>query len=297
VATLAMLAGCAPRRPVPAAQPRYMIGEPYQLGGAWSYPREDFGLVEMGLAAVLPDARPGRRTANGEIHDPAALVAAHRTLQLPAILRVTNLEAGREIEVRVNDRGPAHAGRVVGLSRRAAELLGIPASGGRAVQVRIAVVGEPSRALAAGLPSPEVPRIEVAAAPRASVMREELAPPPGSEASQRLRQARSLPGAGPVSGIPGPGATVPDRLPERVLSVPAAPGRLLIETSSFSRRDLAQRQAARLAGLGARAEAFGPPGRQQFRVRIGPYASVAEADRALELALAAGVSEARILVE
>ena len=54
------------------------------MGGVWSYPREDFALSESGLAAVLPDARRGRRTANGEVHDPAALTAAHRTLQLPA---------------------------------------------------------------------------------------------------------------------------------------------------------------------------------------------------------------------
>jgi rare lipoprotein A len=291
-AALVALAGC--RQPQQAAQPRYMIGEPYQMGGTWSYPREDFSLVETGLAAVLPDQRAGRVTTNGEIHDPTALVAAHRTLQLPAIVRVTNLEAGREIEVRVNDRGPVSPGRVIGLSRRAAELLGIRP--GRAAQVRIAVVPEASRALAAGLPSPDVPKIEVAAAPRGAVDREDLAPPPGASGSARLRLA-SMPAMSAAPGVQAAIARVPERLPERVSSVPVSPGRLLIEGSSFSRRDLAQRQAARLAGLGARAEAFGPPGRQQFRVRIGPLYSVAEADRALEQALAAGVSEARILVE
>ena len=116
-------AACAPASSPSGA--RYVVGEPYQMGGVWSYPREDYALSESGLAVVLPDARRGRRTANGEVHDPAALTAAHRTLQLPAVVVVWNLETGRELRVRVNDRGPEAPGRVIGLSRRAAELLGM----------------------------------------------------------------------------------------------------------------------------------------------------------------------------
>jgi rare lipoprotein A len=291
---LAALAGCARTPPPPAPQPRYTVGAPYQMGGVWSYPREDFGLVETGLASVATDLRAGRRTANGEIHDPAALLAAHRTLQLPAILHVTNLETGLELDVRVNDRGPANPGRVVELSRRAAELLGIR-SGGTA-QVRIAVATEASRALAAGLPNPEAPRLEVAAAPLGAVQREDLAPPPGATQAARVREARALPraasGAGPAEAAPA--AQVPERLPERVARGPARPGRLYVEAPSFSRRDLAERLAARIGG---RVEAIGPRSRQTFRVRIGPLGSPAEADRALEATLRAGVSEARILVD
>ncbi|EFH10514.1 septal ring lytic transglycosylase RlpA family protein, partial [Teichococcus cervicalis] len=158
---LAMAAGCVRQAPPPpAAQPRYMLGEPYAMGGVWSYPREDFALQETGLAAVIADPRAGRRTTNGEIWDPAALVAAHRTLQLPAILLVTNLENGRQLRVRVNDRGPAQPGRVLGLSRRAAELLGVPAAGG--TQLAIAVDGEASRALASALPQAENRALAVA---------------------------------------------------------------------------------------------------------------------------------------
>ncbi|MBD0272989.1 MAG: sporulation and cell division repeat protein, partial [Acetobacteraceae bacterium] len=107
------------------------------MGGAWSYPREDYALAESGLAVVLPDGARGRRTANGEVYDPAALVAAHRTLQLPAVVRVWNLDTGREARVRVNDRGPEAPGRVIGLSRRAAALLGVVP--GEPARVRIAV--------------------------------------------------------------------------------------------------------------------------------------------------------------
>lgn len=285
--TLALLAGCA--RPGPA--PRVVVGEPYQMGGVWSYPREDFALVQTGLAFVAADQRAGRRTASGETFDPAQLMAAHRTLQLPAILRVTNLENGREIEVRVNDRGPAHPGRVLALSRRAADLLGIHPMG--TAQLRIAVNGEASRALAGSLPNPESPPLEIAAAPVAAVAREDLAPPPGA-VQARPREVRPLPGV-PTSAIVAPTpAAVPGRLPERVTQGAPQPGRLFVEAPSFSRRDLAERMAARIGG---RVEAVGPPGRQTFRVRIGPLPGVGAADRALEQTLRAGVSEARIIVD
>jgi rare lipoprotein A len=280
---LGLLAGCA--RPAPAPRP----DQPYQMGGVWSYPREDFSLVQTGLAFVAGDGRAGRRTSSGEIHDPALLTAGHRTLQLPAILVVTNLENGRQIEVRVNDRGPAHPGRVLELSRRAAELLGIPPRG--TAQIRIAVNAEASRALAAA--NPQSPPLQIAAAPVESIGREELAPLPGAPQA-RQREALPLPGV-PTAAIVEPAAVqVPTRLPERVTQGPREPGRLFIEALSFSRRDLAERLAARIGG---RVEAIGPAGRQTFRVRIGPLAGVAAADRALEQTLRAGVSEARIIVD
>ncbi len=293
LAALALLAGCT-RTPPPglAPQPRYVVGEPYQLGGVWSYPREEFGLVQTGLSAVAADSRAGRRTANGEIHDPSALSAAHRTLQMPAVVRVTNLETGLELDVRVNDRGPAGPGRVVELSRRAAELLGI--RGNAPAQIRLAVQAEQSRALAAGLPQPEAPRLEIAAAPVGTIGREELAPPPGAVQSARVRQARVMPGLTGEAVATGAATSVPERLPERVTRTAPAPGRLFVEGSTFSRRDLAERQAARIGG---RVEAAGLRGRQTFRVRIGPLQSVAEADRSLETALRAGVSDSRISVD
>jgi rare lipoprotein A len=179
------------------------------------------------------------------------------------------------------------------LSRRAAELIGIRP--GDTAQLRTAVVPDASRALASGMPNPEEPRLQVAAAPLAAVGREDLAPPPGAAQAAHPRQARPLPGAASRRADVTPAAAlIPDRLPERVTRVAAQPGRLFVETTSFSRRDLAERQAARIGG---RVEAIGPRNRQSFRVRIGPLGSVTEADRALEATLRAGVSEARILVD
>jgi len=284
------LAACI-RAPVPAPEARYMIGEPYALGGLWSYPHEDFALTETGIGVVLQDASPDRRTANGEIYDPDALVAAHRTLQLPAILVVTNLETGRELRVRVNDRGPEQPGRILGLSRRAAALLGIPRGG--AAQLRIAVDPGPSRALATALPSRERRALAISTAPRALVSAEPLAPPQGARGTAWTSAAAPRPVATPASDL----ALPPDPLPEEVVQRPATPGWLVVEVGSFFRRDLAQRQAARLAGLGARVETSGAGRQAIHRVRIGPFADLATADQRVADVLAAGLPEVRLLVE
>ncbi|UPG71522.1 SPOR domain-containing protein [Roseomonas gilardii subsp. gilardii] len=277
--------------PTPAV---YTIGQPYSMGGLWSYPREDYGLVETGLATVLPDARGGRRTTDGETYDPVLLTAQHRTLQLPTILRVTNLENGRSLSVRVNDRGPQDPGRVIGLSPRAAELLGI--APGRPAQVRIAVEADPSRALAASLPRApgEMPALEIATAAAGTVQRESLDPPPGAHGG---RPGQAIPGPAPgTAAMPEPDRTPPpERLPERVSQGPATPGRLLIQLGSFTGADAARRLAARVPG--ARAEPFGPGRRPEWRVRLGPFPDAASADQALEQVLRTGVSEARILVD
>ncbi len=293
-------AGCtAPA--TPAA--RYLVGAPYTLGGTWYYPREDLSLVETGLAAVAPDRRAGRVTANGEIHDPHRASAAHRTLQLPVALRVTNLENGRSLLLRANDRGPAHPGRVVELSRRAAELLGVPPGG--TARVRIAVAPEESHALAEALRASgrvdpaDPPPIVVAAAPRGVVAAEALPPPPGARAAVASESASPAPGLTPrTSEAASPTAAPPPPFPERVeQGAPAPGGALFVQAGTFSRREFATQQALRLARLGARVEGVGQGRQQQFRVRIGPLATVAEADRVLEQVLASGVSGARILVD
>lgn len=288
---LPLLVACTPPPPTQKSQPRYTVGQPYEMGGTWSYPREDFSLRETGLATVVPDARAGRVTTDGEIYDPALLTAAHRTLQLPAILTVTNLENGLSLRVRANDRGPSQPGRVLALSRRAAELLGISAGG---TQVAIAVDPELSRALSAGLPQPDAPRIAIETAPRETLQAESLAPPPGARAAEQVRQGRGPTPVAAVSVEPTAQA-VPDRLPEAVSQGYARPGQLYVQASTFTTRSAAQRQAARIGG--ARVEVIGSGRSAEYRVRLGPYGSVAQADAGLEVVRRSGVSDARILVD
>ena len=290
---MASAASCAPPPEPPAPATRYMVGEPYELGGIWSYPKEDFGLDERGVASVLPTARPRETTANGEAYRADWPVAAHRTLQLPAIVWVTNLETGREIRVRVNDRGPTQAGRIIGLSPRAAQLLGIVA--GATTQVRVRMDAPSSLALAGALQGPDSRTLSLAAVPRAAVQVEALAPLPGARDATLVRRAAVRPTALTVADVAP--ALPPNPLPEIVNQTSATPGRLFVDTGIFFRRDLAQRQAWRMGRLGAWVEPLAGGRPPQFRVRMGPYPDAAEADRALAGVLAAGLSEVRLVVD
>ncbi len=271
------------------------MGEPYVLGAVWSYPREDFGLDETGVAVVSSWVGSGQYTANGEVRDPRRLTGAHRTLQLPAIVTVTNLENGREIRIRVNDRGPDEVGRILGLSPRAAQLLGIPPDG--AARVRLRVDAGPSRALAADMRAPEDGGLAMTAAPRVAVMTEALAPLPGARDLLRIRALATRPMQRGGETLAPSIELPPDPLPEVVTQGHAEPGRLVVEAGTFFRRDLAQRQAAGLARLAARVEPFGTGRQPQYRVRMGPFADIAAADRAVAAVLAAGLPEVRLLID
>lgn len=127
-------------KPLPRGGGRNQIGKPYQVKGKWYYPKEkkkDYTVV--GKASWYGNAFHGRLTANGEIYDKEHLTAAHPTMPLPSYARVTNTENGSSVIVRVNDRGPFARGRVIDLSKRAAELLDYKHSG--VAQVKVEYVG------------------------------------------------------------------------------------------------------------------------------------------------------------
>ena len=111
------------RSNLPRGGGRDQIGKPYKVRGKWYHPKEKKDYRNSGLASWYGDAFHGRLTANGEIYDMTHLTAAHPTMPLPSYARVTNRENGASVIVRVNDRGPFAEGRIIDLSRRAAELL------------------------------------------------------------------------------------------------------------------------------------------------------------------------------
>lgn len=114
----------------------YKIGTPYQIMGSWYYPRENPNYDEVGIASWYGPKFHGRRTANGEIFDMDLITAAHPTLPMPVRARVTNLENGKSIIVRINDRGPFAKDREIDLSRKAAEVLGFRDKGTTRVRVQ-----------------------------------------------------------------------------------------------------------------------------------------------------------------
>ncbi len=87
------------------------------------------GFTQVGLASWYGNAHAGHKTASGELFDPNAMTAAHRTLPMGALVRVTNVENGRTVMVKINDRGPEDRSRIIDLSRAAADALGFRASG------------------------------------------------------------------------------------------------------------------------------------------------------------------------
>jgi rare lipoprotein A len=109
---------------------------PYKVGGTWYTPREQPGYNEVGTASWYGQQFHNRQTANGEMFDMWVVSAAHKTLPLPSIVEVTNLDNGRKIKVRVNDRGPFVDGRIIDMSRAGAEALGFAGKGTARVRVR-----------------------------------------------------------------------------------------------------------------------------------------------------------------
>lgn len=116
-------------KPVPKGGGRAIVGKPYKVAGRWYHPKEEPGYTKVGFASWYGEAFHGRKTANGEIYDRHSLTAAHTTMPLPSYARVTNVENGRSMIVRVNDRGPFHGNREIDLSQRVAKMLGTKQAG------------------------------------------------------------------------------------------------------------------------------------------------------------------------
>jgi rare lipoprotein A len=276
----------------------YKVGSPYKIDGVWYYPAEDWSYDETGIASWYGHAFAGKDTANGEVFNPNALTAAHRTLPMPSIVQVTNLENGRSIRLRINDRGPYARGRIIDVSRRAAQLLGFERAGTAKVRVKILVpetiqaesLARHNNILAA---APSLPP-----APVAPVATEALPTPAGVKVAS-AGPAPDL-GPSPPARLPPapPPAAAPPPLPDKVTMVPVHPTHIYVQAGAFAQPGNATRLKARLDKFGkvvisgARVN-----GINLYRVRVGPVASVDEADRLLNRIVDSGVPEARIVVD
>lgn len=299
VLALAACAGSSGTRPDALPESGvYKIGKPYQVNGVWYYPAEDWDYDETGLASWYGTAS-GDTTANGERHDPNQLTAAHKTLPMPSLVRVTNLENGRSVVVRVNDRGPFVAGRVIDLTRRGAQLLGFEGQG--VAKVRVQILAEETRAIAAAarrntpaalLAESEAPAPAPRAAPRARV---EVASAPAT-ASAPAAVARPITPPTSVAGSEVDGRFLPAPV---VAEVPVRRGgQIYVQAGAFQVRDNAQRLQTRLAALGPAQVSPAVVGGQRFyRVRLGPIAEVAQADALLGRVIQAGHGDAKIVVD
>jgi rare lipoprotein A len=272
----------------------YKIGNPYEIDGTWYYPREQPDYDETGIASWYGPTFYGKRTANGELFTRDSLGAAHRTLPMPVNVRVTNLENGRSLIVRVNDRGPYAKGRIIDVTERAAKLLGFIQAG--TAKVRVTFV---SRAdLPNGQPQPSDTPPEIAsavpAAPVAPVDVAKLNNVPGAAVAPAGRQ-HALPAPPAPSAA---GAELATSQPTgQVTQVPVpAVTHIYVQVGAFNELSNARRVIAHL-GNGLRISAIARNGQKLYRVRLGPFDQVSDADQALARIAGLGSNDARIVVD
>ncbi|MEX2453118.1 MAG: septal ring lytic transglycosylase RlpA family protein [Rhodospirillaceae bacterium] len=292
----------------------YKVGTPYQIAGTWYYPAENLEYAETGIASWYGPQFDGKQTANGEVFDMNALSAAHRTLPMPSVVRVVNLENGRSLIVRVNDRGPFARGRIIDMSRRAAQILGFQRNG--TARVRVEVVPDESRRLKqlamSGAPLSEQTLMAAAApsaapqVPPAAVQASAPAAPPGRPVIQSVslpaptgdNAAAATPPARPSTGDGTAAAAGQGSLEQVVARGPVTATRLFVQAGAFTEYANASRVRSTLSAHGPAWVSETQVGSQKFfRVRVGPLNTVARADDVLEQVVSSGFPQAHIIVD
>ena len=246
---------------IPKGGGRRFSGKPYVVAGQTYVPREDAkGYVRDGLASWYGAAFHGRMTANGEVFDRHSIAAAHPTLPLPSYARVTNLENGYSMVVRVNDRGPYHAGRVMDISEEAARALDFHRKGTARVRVaylgKASVAGSDDRKLLATLRTDGQP-----AGMRSPVMMADLGP--SEEPTESFAKDLAKPARAPLAFKPAPEAE-----PEEAPRPARRPAPVLVASAAVAVPPALQPTAARaaafrpapVAGLNPAAPGAGKPG-------------------------------------
>jgi rare lipoprotein A len=217
--------------PLPKGGGRHQIGEPYQVAGVWFYPHDNPHYDKTGVASWYGPQFHRRMTSNGEWFDMDYLSAAHPTFPLPSYAKVTNLENGREIVVRINDRGPFVGSRIVDLSKKSADALGFRARG--TAPVRLQYIG----------PAPLNDKGSHLAA-----MNRELIQ--GTPLNQMIAAAGSADVAIPPVAVAsiGPAPQWQPRLPQQLSET--MPSAYFIQVGAFANIDNAERTKFNLANLG-----------------------------------------------
>lgn len=283
-ALLASVSGCHREAPPPASVAiRYTVPSPWQgERGVWFYPDARFAGRSTGLA-IPWHMPPGQRAADGARLDPAVPEAAVQSLQVPVVLRVTNLANGLSMLLRADDRGPSDPGRLLALDTAAAKRLAITGP----TPVAVSIDEARSQAIADALGA--IPRAS-GTAPEQAVAAVPLGPP-GSPIVAPGRVS-TPPSAGPPDAMIAP-ADLMAPVPDTVTREPVGPASLMLDVGSFSDGGIARGIAARVGG---RAVILGAGQGTEWQVLAGPFATVADADGALDRAIAAGLSGARITV-
>jgi rare lipoprotein A len=272
----------------------YKIGNPYEIDGTWYYPREQPDYDETGIASWYGPTFYGKRTANGEVLTRDSLAAAHRTLPMPVNVRVTNLENGRSLILRVNDRGPFAKGRIIDVTERAAKLLGFIQNG--TARVRVTFVSRADLPNGQPQPSETPPEIATAvpAAPTSQVDVTKLNNVPGAAVAAEGQQT-TMPSAPPAMAASENLASTQPTGQVSLVPVPAVT-HMYVQVGAFNELSNAKRVVAHL-GNGLRISTIARNGQKLYRVRLGPFDQVSDADQALARIVGRGSNDAHIVVD
>jgi len=307
VATALLLAGCAElelashvAKSSTPQQGTFKVGNPYKVEGQWYNPTESYDMTETGIASWYGPGFHGKKTANGERYNMNELTAAHKTLQMPSLVRVTNLENGKSVIVRVNDRGPFSRGRIMDVSSKAADLLDFKRAG--TAKVRLQVLSEESRQIAEAAKNGLSTRGYEVAMNQTGQMPGVTSFPNTAYPNNTAYQSAPFPSLQPsdikTASVPGhvtEGRFYPDPV---VRQLPVTPTGIYVQVGSFSDPANANALTAKLAQYGrAGVKSVIVKGHEFYRVRFGPISSVGEADQLLSRLGGAGYGDAMTVVD
>lgn len=259
---LSLLAACSIAPSPEENQKLYKVGKPYTILGQSYTPREDPYYDEVGEASWYGPGFHGRKTANGERFDKYDLTAAHRTLPMPSMVKVTNLENGKSLNLRVNDRGPFAKDRIIDVSKKAARVLGFELQG--KAHVRVQFLPEETAELFGG-------RVPEKLKPR-------------QYASYGTENARTI--QKPITH-------------EEIATEPVIPktieqyGTYKIQVGTFRVPENARRVSNDVSRFGvAQMKEIEQEGERLYQVRVGVFKSLSDAERALNLIQQSGYQDA-----
>lgn len=264
-------------------RPGYRVGIPYKIKGQRYVPRESFDYDRKGTASWYGEYFHGRLTANGEIYDMNAMTAAHKTLQLPTIVRVTNLLNNKSIIVRVNDRGPFVDDRIIDMSKGAADALGFLERG--IAPVRVEVMADASQ------------RLKKMAHERQSVgeMQTMVAALNAGQQPTSPIQLAAADDAPPVAPVASFTKTVPVPMPNPSSSA-AEEANWYLQAAAFNDQANAQRARNRLRHVGPILIVPKAKGdRTLYLVRVGPYGNKQKAQTVLKQVREVGFDDALLV--
>tara|TARA_A100000164_G_C21840829_1_gene740044 strand:+ start:142 stop:1137 length:996 start_codon:yes stop_codon:yes gene_type:complete len=288
----------------------FKVGNPYKVKGQRYKPFETYNYTQTGVASWYGPDFHAKLTANGEMYNQNDLTAAHKTLQLPSIVRVTNLENGKSVIVRVNDRGPFARGRIIDMSSKAAELLDMKRAG--TAKVKVEVLGDESREVArmakAGQPTRGMEIAYNKGVPAHTHMAS-LTPEYMPQAPKAIQPTYQAPKYASHNSAYSPNSPVqmaaaksyitkPVQAQKLVKTYAVAPTNLYVQTASFSDHANALRFADGLRHYGhTKIKEIAINGRSYYRVKLGPLNDVAHADSMLSTLIADGYKDALIVVD